>query len=191
MVSPIIASCSNARVSGLSHLPFRAVGDQPAFDAAALERFVAAPRVAVLAYVRAGGRPGQSPIWYEYRDGAFFMSTTTGSPKAKALARDPRVCLTIQDEAAPYRAAIFDGEVELTPMPNDGPTSTIATRYLGRIGGAEYAKMTGEQYDRAGLTLITLRPASVRGFDNTRGLALWQSLFLKLRAGLPVIGRWL
>jgi PPOX class probable F420-dependent enzyme len=178
-------------MSGLSHLQFRAVGDQPAFDAAALERFVAAPRIAVLAYVRAGGRPGQSPIWYEYRDGAFYMSTATGSPKANALARDPRVCLTIQDEAPPYRASIFDGEVELTPMAKDGPTASIATRYFGRIGGAEYAKMTDAQYDRTGLTLITLRPSSVRGFDNTRGLVLWQSLFLKLRATVPFVGRWL
>ncbi len=178
-------------MSGLSHLPFRALGGQPAFDAAALERFVAAPRVAILAYARADGRPGQSPIWYEYRDGAFYMSTTTDSAKAKALRRDARVCLTIQDEAAPYRAAIFDGAVEMTPMSKDGPTSAIATRYFGRIGGAEYAKMTGEQYDRSGLTLITLRPSSARGFDNTRGLALWQSLFLKLRAGLPIVGRWL
>lgn len=176
---------------GLSNLKFRAVGGQPAFEAGAIERFVAAPRVAVLAYARSDGRPGQSPIWYVYGDGVFYMSTTTGSAKAKALARDPRVCLTIQDEAAPYRAAIFDGDVELTPMSKDGPTSGIATRYLGRIGGAEYAKMTDEQYDRAGLTLITLRPSSVRGFDNRRGLALWQSLFLKVRAGLPIIGRWL
>lgn len=178
-------------MSGLAHLAFRPVGGQPAFDADALERFVAAPRIAVLAYARSDGRPGQSPIWYVYRDGVFYMSTSTDAAKTKALMRDPRVCFTIQDETPPYRAAIFDGAVELMPMPQDSPTSAIATRYLGRMGGAEYAKMTDEQYDRSGLTLLTLRPASVRGFDNTRGLALWQALFLKLRAGLPIIGRWL
>lgn len=176
---------------GLSHLKFRAVGDQPAFDANALERFVRAPRVAVLAYARADGRPGQSPIWYVYRDGVFYMSTVTASPKAKALARDPRVCLTIQDEAPPYRAAIFDGEVELSPLADDGPVAGIATRYLGKFGAAAYDKMTAETYDRTGLTLIALRPTSVRGFDNTRGLGLGNTIFLKLRALLPIPRAWL
>ncbi len=176
---------------GLSHLKFRAVGGQPAFDLAALERFVTAPRVAVLAYARADGRPGQSPIWYVYRDGVFYMSTVTGSPKTNALTRDPRVCLTIQDEAAPYRAAIFDGTVELSPLADDGPTAAIATRYFGRVGAAAYDKMTAETYERSGLTLIALRPESVRGFDNTRGLGLGNSLFLKLRALLPLPRAWL
>ncbi len=178
-------------MSSLSHLKFRAVGDQPAFDARALERFVSAPRVAILAYARADGRPGQSPIWYEYRDGVFYMSTVTGSPKAKALARDGRVCLTIQDEAAPYRAAIFDGEAVLSPYSEGGPAATLATRYLGRFGAAAYDKMTAETYARTGLTLIALRPASVRGFDNTRGQGAGTSLYLKLRALLPVPRAWL
>lgn len=178
-------------MSGLSHLKFRAVGDQPAFDAQALERFVRAPRVAILAYARADGRPGQSPIWYAYRDGVFYMSTATGSPKAKALARDPRVCLTIQDEAAPYRAAIFDGEVELSPLAGDEPVTGLATRYFGRMGAATYDKMTAELYERTGMTLIALRPVSARGFDNTRGLGAGTRLFLKLRAILPVPRAWL
>ena len=178
-------------MSGLSHLKFRAVGDQPPFDAKALERFVRAPRVAVLAYARADGRPGQSPIWYVYRDGVFYMSTVAASPKAKALARDPRVCLTIQDKAAPYRAANFDGEVELSPLAGDGPAAGIATRYLGKFGAAAYDKMTAETYDRTGLTLISFRPASVRGSDNTRGLSAGNTLFLTLRALLPIPRAWL
>src|SRR5687767_1741523 len=55
--------------TGLASLPFRAIGDQPAFEAADIEPFVAATRIAVLAYVRLDGRPGQVPIWYVHRDG--------------------------------------------------------------------------------------------------------------------------
>ena len=40
----------------LRDLPFQAAGGQPAFDPATLERFVAAPRVGVLAYTRRDGR---------------------------------------------------------------------------------------------------------------------------------------
>jgi nitroimidazol reductase NimA-like FMN-containing flavoprotein (pyridoxamine 5'-phosphate oxidase superfamily) len=67
------------------------LGGQPAFAPGTVERFVREPRVAVLAYLRADGRPGQAPIWYTYRDRAFHMSTVTGSPKHRALVREPRV----------------------------------------------------------------------------------------------------
>ena len=94
--------------TGLASLPFRAIGDQPAFEPADIEPFVAAARIAILSYVRLDGRPGQVPIWYVHRDGALFLSTDDGSAKHRALLRDPRVCVTIQDERPPYRAIIFD-----------------------------------------------------------------------------------
>ena len=120
----------------LRDLPFKPVGGQPAFDPAALERFVAAPRVAILSYARRDGRPNQVPIWYAYRDGRFLMLTSKTSPKAKALARDPRVCLTIQDETPPYRAVIIDGRVTLTDAEvTGGLHNELATRYFGKLGG--------------------------------------------------------
>jgi len=170
----------------LRDLPFRAVGDQPAFEPADLERFVDGRRVAVLAYARRDRRPNQSPIWYVHHEGAFYMSTVTGSPKHRALERDPRVCLTIQDEAPPYRAAIFDGTVELSPMPDPDPTAGISVRYLGRIGAAAYDRLTAEHYAATGLTLMTLRPDAVRGFDNTRALSRSALAFVRVRNWLPV-----
>lgn len=178
--------------SALGALPFRAVGDQPAFRPAALERFVAGRRIAVLAYSRADGRPNQSPIWYCYRDGVFFMSTVTGSPKHRALARDPRVCLTIQDERPPYRAVIVDGTAELAPLdPEADPTEGMAVRYFGRIAAAEYERMTAAHYEQTGLTLVTLRPEAVRGFDNERALGRATLAFVRLRERLPIPRRWL
>jgi PPOX class probable F420-dependent enzyme len=177
----------------LDELPFVALGGQPGFAAGAIEAFVSAPRVAVLAYARADGRPGQSPIWYTHRQGAFFMSTVTGSPKHRALLRDPRVCLTIQDERPPYRAVIADGTVELEALDGsfDDPTAGIAVRYLGRLGAAEYERMTASEYARTGLTLITLRPKQLRGFDNARTLGRGVLLFMRLRDRLPIPRGWL
>ena len=177
----------------LDDLPFTALGGQPRFAPGAIEPFVAAPRVAVLAYVRADGRPCQSPIWYTHRFGAFHMSTVTGSPKHRALARDPRVCLTIQDERPPYRAVIADGEVELEPLPvgSDDTTAGMALRYFVRLGASEYERMTADEYARRGLTIITLRPTKLRGFDNTRALSRAALLFMRLRDRLPVPRSWL
>jgi len=180
-------------VSSLDELPFAALGGQPGFAPGAITPFVAESRVALLAYLRADGRPGQAPIWYTFRDGAFHMSTVTGSPKHRALARDPRVCLTIQDERPPYRALIADGTVELEAL--DGrfadPTAGMAVRYFGRLGAAEYERMTAAEYARTGLTLITLRPKALRGFDNTRALSRGALLFMRLRDRLPLPKAWL
>jgi PPOX class probable F420-dependent enzyme len=170
----------------LDQLPFRALGGQPGFAPGTIERFARAPRVAVLAYVRADGRPGQAPIWYTLRDGTFWMSTVTGSPKHRALERDPRVCLTIQDERAPYRALIADGKVELALLdPAHDPTAGMAVRYFGKLAAAEFDRLTAAEYARTGLTSIALRPDALRGFDNTYLLGASARAFLWLRERLP------
>jgi PPOX class probable F420-dependent enzyme len=179
-------------LSGLDALPFTPLGGQPGFAPGAVERFARAPRIAVLAYARADGRPCQAPIWYTLSDGAFWMSTVTGSPKHRALERDPRVCLTIQDERPPYRALLADGKVELAPLdPARDPTAGMAVRYFGRLGAAQYERMTAAEYARTGLTLIALRPSALRGFDNTRLLGAGSRAFLWLRERLPVPRTWL
>jgi len=177
--------------SGISALAFKPIGDQPPFAPETLERFVAAARSAMLSYVRHDGRPGQIPIWYVYRDGAFFASTVTGSPKHRALLRDPRVCLAIQDERPPYRAVMFDATVEMRPAGPGSPVDGIERRYFGRIGGEEYRKMTNEAYAATGLTEIIIRPENVRGFDNS-SLSSWPTtLFVRLRPRIPLLRRWL
>lgn len=182
--------------SHLRDLPFTAVGGQPAFRPEALERFVGERRVAVLGYLRADGRPHQSPIWYTYRDGLFHMTTVTGSPKHRALLRDSRVSLTMQDERPPYRAVIIEGTVALASLAVPGdpaidPTAGMAVRYFGRVGAAEYHRLTTEIYSASGLTLVTLRPTAVRGFDNTHALGKVALAFVRLREHLPVPRRWL
>jgi len=184
---------------GISSMPFTALGGQPAWEPQALERFVAAARIATMSYVRRDGRPGQVPIWYVYRDGRFHLSMATGSPKHRALLRDPRVCVTIQDERPPYRAVVFDAVADLDDRPARIQTAGIEERYFGRIGGAAYRKMVEEaagendendENGGSGQTEIELRPSNVRGFDNTRDLHPATVWFLHARPHLPVLRRW-
>ena len=169
----------------MSELPFRALGGQPAFDPGDVDAFVAAPRIAVLSYLRAEGRPGQSPIWYRVDGARFVMTTVTGSPKERALRRDPRICLTVQDEAAPYRAVIADGEAALRALPAGEVDDLSALRYFGRAGARAYAKQTAELYTQTGLTEITLAPDELRGFDNLRALSAAERAWFRLRKRLP------
>jgi hypothetical protein len=167
------------------------MGPQPAFEPAALERFVVAPRIAILSYVKRDGTPAQAPIWYQYRDGRFFLVTAKTSPKAKALARTKRACLTIQDEMPPYRAVIVDGEVTVGDCAVEGGiNSWLAMHYLGRVGGREYEKMSAEENRKTGLSLISFEPVRVRGFDNTRMINLGLRLYMRLRANLPLPHSW-
>lgn len=182
---------TDAERRGISRQPFRALGGQPGFEPDDLENFVAADRIAVLAYVRKDGRPGQIPVWYTYADGAFHLSTSTGTPKHLALLRDPRVCLTIQDERPPYRAVMFDGVAEVHTHREDGPTQGIERRYFGRIGGAMYERMEAEHWAEQGRVEITVRPQDVRGFDNTHAIGAATLAFARLRPHLPLLRRWL
>ena len=176
----------------LTDLPFQAMGPQPPFGPADLERFVAAPRIGVLSYVKRDGTPAQAPIWYRYRDGRFAMVTAKTSPKAKALARTGRACLTVQDEMPPYRAVIVDGDVAVSDLALEDPINGwLAMHYFGRLGGREYEKMAAEESRKTGLVLVQLDPVRVRGFDNHRLIGAGLRLYMRVRESLPIPRSWL
>lgn len=173
-------------------MPFNALGGQPGFDPNKIDKFVDHNRIAVLAYIRQNGRPNQAPIWYTQRDGVFYMTTVTDGPKHRALRRNPEVSFTIQDERPPYKALIADGTVSLEPLDHDNdPTEGMAVRYFGRVGAAAYDKLTRETYETSGLTLISLVPDEIKGFDNTNALSTPGLLFVRLRERLPVPRSWI
>ncbi|MEM9041859.1 MAG: TIGR03618 family F420-dependent PPOX class oxidoreductase [Actinomycetota bacterium] len=176
----------------LRSLPFRGLGGQPPFETDDLEHFVAQRRIATLAYVRRDGRPNQAPIWYTVDNGVFFMSTVTGGAKHRALERSPQVSLSIQDERPPYRAVIIDGTAELASLdPDDDPTAGMAVRYFGKVAAATYDRMTKEVYEKSGLTIITVVPTDIKGFDNTHALNTGERAFTRVRELLPIPRRWL
>jgi hypothetical protein len=175
----------------LTDLTFQPMGSQPAFAPEDLEPFVDAPRIAILAYTKRDGTPAQAPIWYRYHEGRFEMLTSRTAPKAKALARTRRACLTIQDEMPPYRAVIIDGDVVVSDYPNGGELKGwLAQHYFGRLGGAEYERMTADEDEKSGLARIVVEPTRVRGFDNNRMVALPLRFYMRLRDALPLPRSW-
>ncbi|MGB3733705.1 MAG: PPOX class F420-dependent oxidoreductase [Ilumatobacter sp.] len=173
-------------------LPFVALGGQPGFEPASLESYLAASHIAMFSYVRSDGRPNQAPLWYTYRDGTLLFVVATGSAKHRALQRDNRVCVAIQDERPPYRAVMIDGTVELDDLGDDGELShEMAVRYFGKVGANEYDKLSSADRERTGQTLIRLVPSDVKGFDNTRAINAALLGYVRLRDRLPIPRRWL
>lgn len=185
-------SVNSPSVRSLTDLPFRALGGQPAFAPDEMAAFVAQPRIAVLSYIRADGRPNQAPIWYALDQDHLVMSIATGSAKHRALQRDNRVCVTIQDERPPYRAVIVDGVVEISDAPADDPLGyEMAVRYFGKAAANEYWKMSAEDREASGRTLLTVVPSEVKGFDNTKAINKLLLAGVRLRDRLPIPRAWI
>lgn len=113
-------------------------------------------RTAVLAVTRKDGRPIGAPIWY-VRDGQDLVFTTwADSLKGRALRRDPRIALTIQDPAPPFSHVIAEGEARVSENARDllHWATVIAARYMG----ADVADQFGKRNAVPGELLVRLRP---------------------------------
>jgi nitroimidazol reductase NimA-like FMN-containing flavoprotein (pyridoxamine 5'-phosphate oxidase superfamily) len=67
-----------------------------------------------LAYTWTDGSPRVVPIWFHCTGEQFVLGPPPNAPKLKALAADPRVALTIDDNAWPYRCCSSAGGRTLT-----------------------------------------------------------------------------
>lgn len=64
-----------------------------------------------LTTLRPDGGPQSRPVWTIVDDGAVVFFTQPSSPKARDVANDPRVALSVADKANPYRSAWIRGRV--------------------------------------------------------------------------------
>lgn len=65
-----------------------------------------------LAVVRPDGTPHVTVLWIDAVDGYVLVNTAVGRVKDRYVRRDPRVSVTLHDEADPYRWLRIDGVVE-------------------------------------------------------------------------------
>lgn len=86
---------------------------------------------AVVATVNPDGGPQSSVIWYKREGDTLVFSTTDGRRKARNLARDPRLSVTVFDLADPYRSVEIRGTAELLPDEARALPPELSRRYLG------------------------------------------------------------
>jgi len=78
------------------------------------ERFLAQPGILCrVATLKPDGAPSVTPCWYIYEEGAIWITPRKHSAWLENLRRDPRIALTIDEEAHPYRKVVIEGVAEL------------------------------------------------------------------------------
>jgi len=102
-----------------------------------------------LAYVWTDGTPRVVPIWFHWNDSEFVLGTPTKAPKLKALAKNPKVALTIDGNTFPHSVLLVRGTARLEPMNRIVPEYALAAeRYFGPEQGkawvSQLAKMAPE-----------------------------------------------
>jgi len=69
-----------------------------------------------LAYVWTDGTPRVVPIWFHWNGREVVMGTPPRAPKLKALTRNPKVSLTIDDNDFPHKVLLIRGSARLDTM---------------------------------------------------------------------------
>jgi PPOX class probable F420-dependent enzyme len=91
------------------------------------------PAFAHLATLNADGSPQVTPVWVEFDGTNVIVNTAQGRVKAKNLARNPRVALSIADPENPYRYLGIQGRVvEMTEAGADAHIDKLSQKYLGK-----------------------------------------------------------
>jgi hypothetical protein len=128
------------------------------------ERLLSGRHVAVLVTNGADGHPVPTPIWYLYRDGAFYFRTEVDAVKTQNIRRDPRVSICVQDERPPYRALIAYGRAEVAAA-QDWLGKSIPRHYLGFIGAIGYERTAQRAIERGPEVALIVRPERFVSFD--------------------------
>ena len=101
---------------------------------------LAKPHVAHLVSVRPDGRPHVAPVWYEREDGRVWVMTGSGTAKARNIANNPAVSLSIAAPGRPYWYIVLEGKASITTDNLESIVPKICTRYDGQVRGAEFAR---------------------------------------------------
>ncbi|MBA0048441.1 PPOX class F420-dependent oxidoreductase [Mycobacterium sp. NPDC050853] len=123
-------------------------------------------RTGMLGLVRADGAPIVTPVWFLLHEGPdgdeLIFTTGTDTLKGKAIRRDPRISLAVDDQRPPYSYVQFTAEARLT---NDLDemlrwATTIGARYMGAELAEQYGRRNAvpeESLVRATITKVIAR----------------------------------
>jgi hypothetical protein len=117
-----------------------------------------------LAYIAPDGTPRVVPIWFHWNEREFVMASPPKAPKLRALAKNPKVALTIDDNAFPHKVLLVRGTASLNDVAGVVPEYALAAdRYFGPEQGKAWIKQLGTMI--SGMVRITIIPEWVGLLD--------------------------
>jgi PPOX class probable F420-dependent enzyme len=122
----------------------------------ATRRLIDSRTMATLATVSPDGSPHATVVWIDRDDDTLLVSVVSHRRKARNLARDPRVSLTLFDAADPYFSVQIAGTAELVPDERKELPVRLSQKYLG-------TDPPGESADELRL-VVRITPAKVTAF---------------------------
>lgn len=116
-------------------------------------------RTGKLAYVAADGRPLVAPVWFIVEDEELVFNTGARTAKGKALARDPRVAISVDLEQPPYAFVQVQGLAKVSEDPAEliRTATAIGHRYIGADRAEEFGRRNGVP----GELVVRVRPTKV------------------------------
>lgn len=102
-------------------------------------------RTGKLGYLAADGRPLVAPVWFLVEDGQLVFNTGSATAKGRALLRDPRVTLVVDDDKPPFSFVQVQGIASISANDTDllGTATRIAARYMGQDRAEEFGRRNG------------------------------------------------
>jgi PPOX class probable F420-dependent enzyme len=121
-------------------------------------------KTAILASVRADGRPHVAPIWFDLDGDILVFMTGENTVKGRNMRRDPRVSLCIDEEEPPFLFVAIEGTSELAAGNPD--LLYWATRIGGRYMGPDRADEYGRRNAVEGELLVRVSPQKIVSYKN-------------------------
>ncbi len=128
-------------------------------DAEWREFVMTGTRTGKLAVARRGGRPHVTPVWFVLDGDDVVLTMSAGSVKFRALRRDPRAALCVDDQEPPYSFVMIEGSAAFSD--DLGELRRWATVLRTRYMGAEKAEQIVARNVGPGEFLVRLRVAKV------------------------------
>ena len=123
----------------------------------------AGTRTGMLGYVAADGRPLVAPVWFVLDigedAGQLVFNTGRKTSKGRALARDSRIVICVDDPHPPYSFVQVQGVATVSDDTQD--VLDVATRIGARYMGGERAEEFGRRNSAPGELVVRVRPTKV------------------------------
>jgi PPOX class probable F420-dependent enzyme len=100
------------------------------------------------------GNPHVSAVWYLWKEGQFYVTTSEDRLKVRAIRENPNVALIVDTDVIPYEGVIVEGKATLTKKDVREVTMVIVKKYVP----AKFVKSEFEDLMRYPRVLIKIKP---------------------------------